>query len=958
MNNRFIKLLTLSVDKNEFLLYGFSSPTKQEIRSWRKKETKNKLKLNICRAILSYEDAKQFEQMLTEACSIPIGNMTLISPCLTPRSPMLTYKKGWENPDPIAYLCLVSEYWNMQKKELVSLVKSGLGTSGKQLYRDMQELFFQIKADCGIDFTKNGPRFGNYESYDHLDQECSLKVKIAENTDGKKIIIQKLMNWDRPLTINCVAEGYGRILFNQIRELLSDGINVEFTAEEAIIRYTVFAWDQETGQIVFFESNALLKHIELTFNVSSAPRSIHDPWSESLLSSAANRSEIIHNHIENVQQNSVFNTIKIGSENDSFYDAASSGELLLAPYTPKLVKGAFIPSEQKDGEIDSFLKIKEYLDAESVCSAVLADPYFSIPSAAKLLTRITNTDLELEIITSLTSTDPDSNEKQNIVENYRKFLKDNAGILHHKLYVYNLCRGKKQVFHDRYLIRYHKDGRIDGFLLSNSLNSMGQFYPFVIAPLESEVCYSVADYLNEMRNTEVQKKMPKKQRIACDVLFDYKQSVGSQKPQPKELTSWESNLLERKIKESDLPDVLNELWSHCEDDREKVCQVLSSLGGHTNYWSAKELAAVLKKNQSMADWYMECFLPMARSIESSRKHLKAGVNSFEFIFWSLLTGKSKPDTSGFTKLFNNHYPVYYSGEYWMFGGYKLLFELDKKSYFSLLDETCSPMMFSCLLEELECLTMSKELYNILTQSNNKCIQLTGICWYIYKLEMNKPESSDVFRFLDSLKPDIRLLQLVLMLSIGANKIRLSKETSNFWESIFSQLLECSSATLPKCNSEERQLAMDLVYDCEACSYCSIYLELAKLTSEIEIRKDLLNRAINIIKKELLECNYKKDLTMHISLYLDGMELLYGEQAEKEMINHFLDWEAFEAVVEPELKKYAHNRWYESYLRACWQLDMLEEYLKRHSQAERVIKWLNTWENRMEIIISNEGEQLT
>ncbi len=98
--------------------------------------------------------------------------------------------------------------------------------------------------------------------------------------------------------------------------------------------------------------------------------------------------------------------------------------------------------------------------------------------------------------------------------------------------------------------------------------------------------------------------------------------------------------------------------------------------------------------------------------------------------------------------------------------------------------------------------------------------------------------------------------------------------------------------------------------------------------------------------------------MHISLYLDGMELLYGEQAEKEMINHFLDWEAFETVVEPELKNYAHNRWYESYLRACWQLDMLEEYLKRHSQAERVIKWLNTWENRMEIIISNEGEQLT
>lgn len=955
MNNRFIKLLTFSADKNEVLLYGFSVSTKQDSYPWRKKKTKNKLKLNIYSAILSDEEAKQFEQLLTEEGDIAVGDMTLSSPHLIPRCPLLTYKNRWESPDPVANLSLVSEFWNMKKDDLLGCVKSGLSSSGKQLYCDMQELFFQIKIECGIDFSKNGSRFGNYERYDRLDGECSLMVNIAENTDGKKIVIQKPIDWNRQLIINCTADNNGRTLFNRIKELPPGEIEVEFTAEENIRRYTVFAWDRETGEIVFFKSNGLLK-IEFTMNTLATPRLIHDPWSNSLLSAAANRSEIIHEHIEKVQQHSVFNTVQIDGKNDQFGDVASSGELLLVPYIKKITKGAFIPHEHKDGEIDSFLKIKEYLDAESVCRAVIADPYFSIPSAAKLLTRITNTDLELTIITSLTSTDPDSNKKADIAEKYREFLKDNANMLHSRLYVYNLRRGLKQVFHDRYLIRYHQNGTIDGFLLSNSLNSMGQFYPFVIAPLDFEVCRSIADYLNEMCDPEIQKKVSKKLRVTCDVLFDYNALI-TQKQQPKELSGWESNLLERKIEKSELVDVLNELKGHCEDDPERVCQVLSSLGGHTSHWSAKDLAAVLKRERSIVNWYLEYFLSVARSIEKSRNHLKAGINSYEYILWALLKGSVKPDNHRFTALFNNHYPVFYSGDNWMLGGYKLLLKLNANSYVDLLEETCSPLMFSCLLDELQYFTAFKRMYHLLTKSKNKCIQLTAICWYVYILEMNRQDPNDVFQFLNKLKPNIRLMQFAQMLSAGAFQIRCKKQMFDFWNSIFTQLLEGAAETLSQCSSEELQSALDLVYDCEPCSYCGLYLNLADVTSETEIKNDLLNRAINIIKKEFSELKYKKDMTAHISLYLDCIEQLYGEQAENEMLKRFLDWGAFETAVEPEMKNYNHDRWRGAYLRACWQLDMLEAFLERHSQAEGVIQWLNTWKKRMEISISEEEEHL-
>ena len=41
--NRFIKLLTISVDKQDLLLHGFSVPTEQATCSWKKKRRKERI---------------------------------------------------------------------------------------------------------------------------------------------------------------------------------------------------------------------------------------------------------------------------------------------------------------------------------------------------------------------------------------------------------------------------------------------------------------------------------------------------------------------------------------------------------------------------------------------------------------------------------------------------------------------------------------------------------------------------------------------------------------------------------------------------------------------------------------------------------------------------------------------------------------------------------------------------
>lgn len=60
---------------------------------------------------------------------------------------------------------------------------------------------------------------------------------------------------------------------------------------------------------------------------------------------------------------------------------------------------------------------------------ILADPYFSVSAAEKLLTRIPRTNLQLDIITCLGMTDPDTGKASDICKEYEKFLFSNAKLL-------------------------------------------------------------------------------------------------------------------------------------------------------------------------------------------------------------------------------------------------------------------------------------------------------------------------------------------------------------------------------------------------------------------------------------------------------------------------------------------------------------------------------------------------
>lgn len=602
--NTFIKLLMLGSDGKGFaLLYGFCVPTEQPPRQWRFRDVKRS-KQSVWSAILTQQDAALFFRELMQNGQIVLGKKSFTSPELVKRQAVLSNDGANHTDGPVSDFCHVSEYWNVHKGALFQNIKSSLCADGKELYLRIQRLLAWLKEECGIDFSKDGSRIGNLECFSVPLFEDVFEIETHKECGLKQTTILKRLPFPEDVIVNCTAEHRNRTVLNQAKLFRAEEPKLDFFADEAMSRVVVQIWKKDSGELLFSKELSLILDISFSMNFESPTYLIHDPWSDQLFGSAANRSDTIRKEIVTTSRITQDRVVTIKSNTHEAIDTAmQEGQSFFSNYKETPSKGAFIRNVQKDGEIDSFIKIREYLETSSVKKVIIADPYFSVLSAQKLLTRIPRTDVELEIVLSLVDVDPDTGEKNDVLKEYRKFLAKNASILHQNLTIRNLSRGGKPVFHDRYLIRFFDDGQIDGYLLSNSLNSMGQFYPFAIAPMEKAVCYEVREYLNDLCSPEVQATKSKDQRITCEVLYDsdHNKEFDSQTALRETLpfASWLPPQCVSgdgaSIKAEDLSCAVAALWSHWDDASMLSCKMLSTLGSETHPWSAKDVADELKR---------------------------------------------------------------------------------------------------------------------------------------------------------------------------------------------------------------------------------------------------------------------------------------------------------------------------------------------------------------------------
>lgn len=965
MNNKnyFVKLLMTSTNEGGFLLlYGFCSPTEQEPYEWGQHIVK-RAQYCIWKAILTEEECNSFLDSLTRTNTICLGEKSFVSPQLFKRAEVL-FKGGLkEERGPIGEYSKLTEFWNINKNDLYHSVMQNIGTGGKELYQDIRELLDWMLKECGIEFRREGYRFGNFECYHHKMNEADFEIEVHRDCGLMKTTVTKAKGFNNNLIVNCISEHRGRTICNQTKIFLPGSHILEFNAQEPMSKVVVQIWDEESSELIYSYNGTLCMEISMNMNLGGPSYQVRDPWSHKLFEAASNRSEYIKKHIESVSHTRLFDTVNVKSEFVNEIDTAlEEGSRLFSALPRVETRGAFIENVQKDGEIQSFIKILEYIEQPMVKHVIIADPFFSKEAASKILCRISRSDIQLEIVTSLSDKDPDTEDV--IADNgadreLRDFLETKAPLLHPNLLVCNLIRGGRQVFHDRYMIRYFEDGRIDGFLLSNSLNSMGQFYPFVVAPMEYEVCLEVSSYLESMRDSDIQSKVNKKERITCEILYDSKkkrqdchqQAIPEVLFSEKWLKRWCDSDNRLLIPEQDIDAAVTLVKDHWNEDDSLACRTLCSVFSSVVPGSSSRIIDSIRNTFETGDLFIDVFIPLAREREVARNHMRRGIQSHEYTLWMLLNGSAQPSRGGFSKITEQAGHIWYDTDGWLHSGYILLYGLSLERYMELMNNTKSPMMFDIMVHQFLFYSWTPEEFCMVVETGGLLAQLVCADCVFEKLKMGWLPIEKCKAVLMQLPLEKRVVLMVRLLSVITFDIRVrtygtQAEKQGEWRALSEWLMSLIATDIENCSQETQDVAIYWLHDCEAISRCKLHLGLAERITDCSVKNKVLDEAINIAQSEILDCSYDREIQEIVSLFLKGIDTRYGQDAEKEMFKKVIDWSVFETAAEPELRYYAHDRWYKASIGAKRQLQILQSYLEGHPGMEKSEKCMEKWKNRI------------
>lgn len=948
--NYFLKLLGLDTEKGCFLLYGFCCATSQPCMTWHvRKEKKNGRK--ICRAILSADEKNAFLDALGKKGRFNVGDVLFSLPRLSERLRTISGGSDFMTTGPVRGYSTVTEFWNTEKEELFNTIKRALPeTDG-----DMSGLCAWLREKCGVDFRREGYRLGNFEVYEKLALQDEFEIVTHGECGLKRVTVRKRYGFTQDFVINCISDGRGRVILDRTKLFRAEENEIVFTAEEPMSQYIVKIWDEKTGELVFAKDFALIMGVEIGVNFRGVTKNVTDPWSEKLKKSASNRTETIEKRIETVEPCSEAETLHVRSDGDDVLDRVfEEGCQLFKEVGENEEKGAFIYNSGKDGEIESFGKLREYMEQERVERVVLADPYFAEEASGKLLGRISREDVRVEILTSLSGSEEKGGKMIFAVHRYRDFLKRNKDILHGKLRVINVTRGGKPAFHDRYLLRYWKDGKLDGFLLSNSVNSMGQLYPFVIAPLERKVCLAVSDYLSDMCDVEKQEKAPKQRRVKCEVLFDSEEKDSPIDKNFEENPRWVQWISagkdpgdSGKLTKEEWGATVKGVFARWESEKEDACRALGFLAGVYDGWSVTKVAEMLAE-AGMGDDFAGILRPLAEKAEETRKRQGGDSHSSEFTWRKLLSGEAELCRAGVTRLFEETLLIFYSGNTWLRGAYNLLLRLHPQEFLEWAEELKSPLMLDVLVFGMLNCRWDSALYELTASRRMSLLQLLAAEWMLYALREGHLKPDEAEKLLMNLPVGQRALGLAHLISESAFLARMKRENSKKLTGISRCFLPLLADTIHECTEKEIETALYWLYDCEPCSRCKLHLRLAALLSDEKIREAALDKALKIARNAISNQG-EGDAAELIDLYLDAMEARYGEEAERKFIKDFISREIFENAVEPSLGDYAYRRWSDAYFLAQRQLSVLQEWKRRHPESEKAGKWLTEWGDRMECV---------
>lgn len=744
------------------LLYGYGVPDlENDVRGWSKNILSKNLGLYQMVCVMSQEGMKDFEEkLLTE--EVQITNDISITGNLRKRPETLFYPKkelGRNDGSLLKSLSRVREYWNIEKECLFENIQEKYKERDATEQRNkINEVLEILSRETSICFLGNAAeRLGNIEIYDPC-KECK-DFEWSLDTNNKKILLVKKNLNREVLIVNCILCNADRVVFNNVAEWTPDVPSLEFEVSEIISEVHISVWQKEQGQLIFYDKSYIYR-LQVDMQIkSNICYKINDRWTKHLLKTfgGSSQKEEKLNRVRIKQKNDTYMGNVYKEERNIWEDASYTGIQLAKKYVKTKSKGAYCKKiGEGDCEIDSFLKIAEYFNNRDVEKAIIVDPYFSVFAMEKMLTRITNEKMYLKIITSLSLRNPDKEGASEINPNYlgevRDFLKNNKRLIHKNLMIQNITHQGNTVIHDRYLL-LKKTNSIEGYLLSNSINSAGQNYSFVIAPMDQEVVYEVLDYVHEITDEEIQSRKNKKIRYQIETLWD---SESNKKEEENTsfiiVNPWERK--DEKIK-------LNELFPRGWDLNEEVAEEsILSLCWHLYYrrgLKVRNCIEWMKRNKINLQKFVEYGFKAAQKLEVEEKLYEINKVNYSYVNMfrmALDVQKQEEMILDVEYIMNDTKEIYYDRYSYLYILYRMTFYIDVKKTIEFMQKVQSPMAFKVIKENMLKGEYRLEIYQNLQNSKLQWLSRLSYYYFVFVLlerikQQEKPWSLPVENYLDS-----------------------------------------------------------------------------------------------------------------------------------------------------------------------------------------------------------------
>jgi hypothetical protein len=416
----------------------------------------------------------------------------------------------WPNkstPAPTGYGVFVSELFYLPKLDLFKELPVDIHHDKFiSLLKNIADL---LASTTGFRFTKeSAPRFGNIEWF---------RFPISDSDFQPMIHYQFLKNENsigRQVQIICDPQ----ILDKVKKTTWSNSVlTIDFFSQEPVSEIQVTVWEvnSETGNahIIFENSNVLLRTMH---TVMSMVQSQINSGRINLLDKLDNREKDKPVELAKFHRTAKATTMNTGDyEHDPWVSSAHEVLAFMKKQYPEPSGAKFFingwESElNASGQLSFFEWIMRIIDSTQSGSLLLIDPFFD-KDGIEIFANSRTSNKKIRILTCTqhrvkkkTKTAPGS------LTGPAKKIRANCVYMSPLLAGLNIVisdltspdGGKKQLFHDRYLLLTDENGfATEGYHLSNSIQGATRKEPILITPIPPDILPSVLKYMGDLLDT-------------------------------------------------------------------------------------------------------------------------------------------------------------------------------------------------------------------------------------------------------------------------------------------------------------------------------------------------------------------------------------------------------------------------------------------------------------------------